>query len=139
MNSKLIAAADEGRSPLPADALVFKILGGEELARLVREGTFAGSADDTRDGFIHLSTRAQVPGTIAKHFRGRGALFVVACVRARLGDALRWEAARGGALFPHLYRPLRVADVTAMLPVEDPADEWRVPERIALAAQAGAA
>ena len=29
----------------------------------------------------------------------------------RLGPALKWEASRGGALFPHLYRPLAMADV----------------------------
>ena len=30
-----------------------------------------------------------------------------------LGDRLRWEPARGGALFPHLYRPLLLADVVS--------------------------
>jgi uncharacterized protein (DUF952 family) len=29
-----------------------------------------------------------------------------------LGDALRWELSRGGALFPHLYAPLPVAAVS---------------------------
>ena len=28
-----------------------------------------------------------------------------------LGPALKWEASRGGALFPHLYRPLDLAEV----------------------------
>ncbi len=36
---------------------------------------------------------------------------VVTVAAARLGDALRWEVSRGGALFPHLYGPLAVADV----------------------------
>ena len=26
-------------------------------------------------------------------------------------DPLKWEESRGGDLFPHLYRPLRLADV----------------------------
>ena len=30
-----------------------------------------------------------------------------------LGDDLRWEVSRGGALFPHLYRVLRASDVTS--------------------------
>jgi len=28
-----------------------------------------------------------------------------------LGPALKWEPSRGGALFPHLYRELTLADV----------------------------
>jgi uncharacterized protein (DUF952 family) len=30
-----------------------------------------------------------------------------------MGDAIRWEPARGGALFPHLYGPLPLAAVIA--------------------------
>ena len=36
---------------------------------------------------------------------------LVACDADRLGDALKWEPSRGGALFPHLYRVLALADV----------------------------
>ena len=89
---------------------VFKILRAAEWAAFQATGAFAGSADDVRDGFIHLSTEAQLDGTLAKHFAGAAGLVVV-----RLGvesdPALRWEESRGGALFPHLYRPLMVADV----------------------------
>ncbi len=28
-----------------------------------------------------------------------------------LGDALKWEASRGGELFPHLYMPLEMSHV----------------------------
>ena len=33
------------------------------------------------------------------------------CDATALGPALRWEPARGGALFPHLYRALRRDDL----------------------------
>ena len=45
----------------------------------------------------------------------RSGLVLVALDAARLGPALKWEASRGGALFPHLYAPL---DLAAMLWVE---------------------
>ena len=35
------------------------------------------------------------------------------------GAAVRWEPARGGALFPHLYRPLERADVLWARPLAD--------------------
>ncbi|MFN7399914.1 MAG: DUF952 domain-containing protein, partial [Sandaracinobacter sp.] len=65
---------------------------------------------DLHDGFIHLSTAEQLPGTLEKHFAGMAGLRIVEV--AVEGDPdLRLEESRGGALFPHLYRPLRLADV----------------------------
>ena len=66
-------------------------------------GAFHGSAQDLRDGFIHLSAREQVPGTIERHFAGETGLVVLEIDAARLGDALRWEPSRDGVPFPHLY------------------------------------
>jgi len=92
---------------------IFKILRGEEWGAFQADGLFAGSADDLRDGFIHLSTAEQLPGTLAKHFAGMAGLRVVEV--AVEGDPdLRWEESRGGALFPHLYRPLRLADALSV-------------------------
>ncbi len=74
-------------------------------------GAFHGSEHDLRDGFIHFSTAAQVAETAARHYAGRVGL-VLLTVRARaLGDVLRWEPSRGGALFPHLYAPLPASAV----------------------------
>lgn len=89
---------------------VFKILRAAEWAAFQATGAFAGSADDVRDGFIHLSTEAQLGGTLAKHFAGEAGLVVVR-VGVESDPALKWEVSRGGALFPHLYRPLMAADV----------------------------
>ena len=74
-------------------------------------GAFDGSAADARDGFIHFSTAAQVQETAARHFAGQSDLLLVAVAAERLGDALRWEPSRGGALFPHLYAPLPLGAV----------------------------
>jgi uncharacterized protein (DUF952 family) len=37
----------------------------------------------------------------------------LAAASADLGDALRWEASRGGDLFPHLYAVFETAHVSA--------------------------
>ena len=52
----------------------------------------------------------QVAETAAKHFAGVDGLWLLALESEDL-DALRWEVSRGGAEFPHLYRPLRADDV----------------------------
>jgi len=83
--------------------LVYKILRPSEREVLERYGRFTGSADDEHDGFVHLSTREQLAGTLAKHFAEEDELTILALDVAAMGDALRWEPSRGGALFPHLY------------------------------------
>ena len=92
---------------------IFKILRADEWAAFEAAGEFAGSADDVRDGFIHLSTEAQLAGTLAKHFAGEAGL-VVAEVAVAGDAALKWEVSRGGAAFPHLYRALRMAEVVSV-------------------------
>lgn len=91
--------------------LVYKIFRRAEWQALSTAGETLGAPIDLSDGYIHLSTREQVTETAAKHFATESDLVLVAVEADRLGDALKWEPSRGGALFPHLYRPLRKADV----------------------------
>lgn len=85
---------------------IYKICPASAWREAERQGTYRGSADDARDGFIHFSTAAQVPGTAAKYFAGQKGLFLIAVDADALGDSLKWEPARGGELFPHLYGEL---------------------------------
>lgn len=98
------------KSAEKSPAAIFKIFRADEWEGFQQSGQFAGSADDLRDGFIHLSTATQLAGTVARHFAGEKGL--IAAELALDGDpALRWEASRDGALFPHLYRRLGMDDV----------------------------
>jgi uncharacterized protein (DUF952 family) len=72
---------------------------------------------DRRDGFIHFSTATQVVETASKHFVGQSDLLLLSIDATRLGDQLKWEPSRGGALFPHLYGDLDVAAVTRVEPL----------------------
>lgn len=75
------------------------------------EGIFRGAPVDRQDGFIHFSSADQVAETAAKHFAGQDNLLLVYVDAACLGDLLKWEISRGGALFPHLYGELDLAAV----------------------------
>ena len=90
---------------------IYKICRATEWEQAERTGTFTGSSVDLRDGYIHFSTAAQVAATAALHFAKAGDLKLVAVDADSLGDALKWEPSRGGALFPHLYDKLAVAGV----------------------------
>jgi uncharacterized protein (DUF952 family) len=84
-----------------------------------QSGSYAGSAADARDGFIHFSTAAQLAGTMAKHFAGQRDLLLVAVDAKVLGQALKWEPSRGGELFPHLYAVLPLTAVRWTKPLPD--------------------
>ncbi len=90
--------------------LIYKIFRTPEYDAFAKAGETLGAPIDLADGYVHLSTAEQVAETAAKHFAGVDGLWLLALESEDL-DALRWEVSRGGAEFPHLYRPLRADDV----------------------------
>lgn len=80
-------------------------------------GFYEGTAADRADGFIHFSTAATVRESAAKHRAGQPNLLLLAVDPLALGADLKWEAARGGLLFPHLYGTLPVSAVLSATPL----------------------
>ncbi|MEJ0095653.1 MAG: DUF952 domain-containing protein [Methylocella sp.] len=86
--------------------LIYKIAPAALWRQAEDKGRFDGAPVDLEDGFIHFSTAAQAEETAEKYFSGHANLLLIAVDPKRLGENLRFEPARGGALFPHLYAPL---------------------------------
>ncbi len=97
--------------------LIFKIATTAQWQAAQATGVFEGAPIDLRDGYIHFSTEAQVPETLAKHFAGQRDLLLLAVEADGLGEALRWEVSRGGERFPHLYAALPVSAVVSVQPI----------------------
>ena len=91
--------------------LIYKIFRQSEWDALSRDGETAGAPVDLSDGFIHFSTADQVTETAARHFAQEDDLVLAAVHAAPLGQDLKWETSRDGALFPHLYRNLFSRDI----------------------------
>ncbi len=91
--------------------LILKIFRRSEWVAFRSAGHTLGAPIDLGDGYIHFSTPAQVAETVARHFALESDLVLVAVDPSRLGDALKWEPSRDNALFPHLYRALRLDEV----------------------------
>ncbi len=91
--------------------LIYKIFRRPEWDAFRAAGSTAGAPIDLADGYIHFSTADQAPETARRYFAGLTDILLVALETERLGEALVWEPSRGGALFPHLYRRLSLADV----------------------------
>lgn len=99
------------------DMLIYKIFRADEWAALQDKGATDGAPIDVTDGFVHFSTAEQAAETAAKHFAGVDYLTLLACNADAMGDDLKWEVSRGGALFPHLYRQIRLSDVVWSRPL----------------------
>lgn len=91
--------------------LIYKLLLAGEWAELNAKGATSGAPIDVADGYIHFSTAKQVAETAAKYFADESGVMLLAYDSERLGEALKWEPSRGGALFPHLYRQLNLSEV----------------------------
>ncbi len=105
-----------------ADPVVYRLAGRADWARAREAGVYEGSADDARDGFIHLSAAHQLVETARKHYAGRGDLVLLAVDAVMLAADLRWEVSRGGDLFPHLYAKLPARAVLWAHDIEQGAD-----------------
>lgn len=102
--------------------IIYKICPEALWHAAAKAGRFDGAPIDHADGYIHFSTAGQARETAAKHFAGQRDLLLVAVDAASLGDALKWEVSRGGALFPHLYAPLDLSAVIWVKPLPLGAD-----------------
>ncbi len=104
------------------DRVVYKIAPKALWREAEAAGRFEGAPVDHADGYIHFSTAGQARETAAKHFAGQDDLLLVAVDAATLGEALKWEVSRGGALFPHLYDALQLSAVLWARPLPLGAD-----------------
>jgi uncharacterized protein (DUF952 family) len=109
-NSPLTPPAPPPSSP-PHPQTAYKILTAAQWAQFSADGVFRGAPVDLADGYIHLSTAQQLDETLSKHFAGQSDLVILSVDLAQLGDAVRWEVSRGGALFPHIYADLPLTAV----------------------------
>jgi uncharacterized protein (DUF952 family) len=100
---------------------LYKIMSRQQWENAVLRGIYEGSEVDARDGFIHLSATHQARETAQRHFAGQPDLVLVSVQGNGLGESLKWEASRDGALFPHIYGPLPLSAVVSVvaLPLVD--------------------
>ncbi len=99
--------------------LIYKIFRADEWRALEAKGETLGAPIDLTDGYVHFSTAEQAAETATKYFAGVEGLMLLAVEAEGCAD-IKWEPSRGGALFPHLYRALTLADVlwAKPLPIE---------------------
>jgi uncharacterized protein (DUF952 family) len=108
--------------------MIYKIFRCNEWATFQQAGETLGAPVDLADGFIHFSTASQAAETAVRHFADVDGLMLLAVDADGLGDVLKWEASRGGDLFPHLYGKLKMADVVWAKPLPITAGKHQFPK-----------
>ena len=89
---------------------VFKIIEKEEWQKAKQTGTYNGSDNDKKDGYIHFSEEDQVQVTLKKHYPKKENLILLKVNAFKL-EHLLWEQASNGDMYPHLYSPLDIKNV----------------------------
>lgn len=105
---------------------VFHVATAEDWRRARESGTYVGSALCRRDGFIHMSTAVQLAGTLARFFKGREDIVLLAVDVESMEHGLRWEEVPGAGTFPHYYGALEVTRLRDLGPITLGADGHHV-------------
>lgn len=91
-------------------------------------GKFAGDTLQT-EGFIHCSTPAQVSNVAHARYAGRQDLILLVIAPDQVRAEVRFELASDGEHYPHIYGPLNVDAVTAVVPFPAQTDgTFRLPD-----------
>lgn len=123
-------AADCGFAPASAavrvhapDERLFHFVDPDAWARREPDAVWQPPSLES-EGFVHLSFRHQLEGTLAAHF---AATDRVTLLEVELTDDahLVVEPSRGDALFPHLFRGLAGREIVATHPLERTSKGWR--------------
>ncbi len=107
---------------------IFHLIRDEDLAAHLQTGGGPWSPPSlASEGFVHMSSAAQIAGTLALHFRNVASVTLVEVDARAVEDHLRWETSRAGQPFPHLYRSLLPTEVLRGWRLNRIQDEWSVP------------
>ena len=109
-------------TPMRTPDFIYKVVSREVYDASIAAGRFVGQPIDKADGYIHLSTAEQLRETIRLYFAGLTDQVLFQLAAPPLGAALRWEASRNGALFPHLYAELGMDTVLNTVAIDVAAD-----------------
>ena len=84
-------------------------------------GEYRANTLDTED-YMHCSRPEQVAGTANRYYVGRRDMILLVIDPDKVHAEIRYEPAKNGQLYPHIYGPLNLDAVTGTLPYKPDAD-----------------
>lgn len=112
---------------------IYKVLTKEQWAA-AEAGALIRAPVDEKDGYVHFSTRTQLAETLSKWFHGINGCVLASFDADVFENDLKWEKARGGDKFPHVYGDVRASQALSiwLLDLDENGDPI-VPEDVKLA------
>lgn len=86
-------------------SIIYHIVPAADWARFENEPAYEAASLQT-EGFIHLSQKEQVDGTLSRYYQNVPDLLLLHVDTDKLMPELRYEPSTNDDLFPHLYGPL---------------------------------
>ena len=99
----------------PESNVIYFLMSADTLKAARLSGTFAPDSLQT-EGFIHASPANQLTRVANKYYSEHETVFVLACRKSAIRSPIKWEPATGG-LYPHVYGPLNMDNVTETIPI----------------------
>jgi len=96
---------------------IYKITSNQLWGEAKKSDVLQGMPIDIADGYMHFSTIDQLKETLHLHFKGEGDLMLLEIETKKVEQNLKWEASRGGALFPHLYAELEISQISKAITI----------------------
>ncbi len=84
---------------------VFRVFDVREFQEFEVNKFFYGNNFDRESGFIHLSLKKQITGTVETYFSGQRVIIAEFNIKD-LGTPLKWEKSRDSMVFPHYFGAL---------------------------------
>ncbi|SOD97119.1 DUF952 domain-containing protein [Spirosoma fluviale] len=85
--------------------LIYHIVSAADWQQQESTSTYEAPSLQT-EGFIHLSTKEQVAGTLSRYYQNVPDLLLLHVDTSKLTSELKYELATNNEAFPHLYGPL---------------------------------
>ncbi|MFD2938154.1 DUF952 domain-containing protein [Spirosoma flavum] len=85
--------------------LIYHIVPADSWAKQANLSIYEAPSLQT-EGFIHLSQKEQVTGTLSRYYQNVPDLLLLHIDADKLTHKLKYEIATNNELFPHLYGPL---------------------------------
>ena len=93
-------------APAMTHSILLKILRADDWTAALA-GADVSAPIDREDGYVHFSTADTVQETLSLWFAGVEDAYLIAFRAADFSESLKWEPARQGTLFPHVYGNVR--------------------------------
>jgi len=96
-------------------SIILHLCNRKEWEKAQAEGEYRPASLET-EGFIHASRPEQILGVANRYYRGAVDLVLLQIEAHLLQAEIRWEATDGDE-YPHIYGPINLEAITAVLPI----------------------